>query len=70
PLSLWPAVSAIFAYLWFELAYHSTDSPRSIAVFLTVYSVAMIGGAAVEGRGWVRRADGFAVLFTKLAAMS
>ena len=70
PLSLWPAVAAIFAYLWFELAYHSTDSPRSIAVFLTVYSVAMIGGAAVEGRGWVRRADGFAVLFTKLAAMS
>ena len=39
-------------------------------MFLTVYSVAMIGGAAVEGRGWVRRADGFAVLFTKLAAMS
>ncbi|MDP7383876.1 MAG: hypothetical protein QF382_07360, partial [Acidimicrobiales bacterium] len=27
PLSLWPAVAAIFAYLWFELAYHSTDSP-------------------------------------------
>ena len=25
---------------------------------------------SVEGRGWVRRADGFAVLFTKLAAMS
>ena len=70
PLSFWPAVAAIFAYLWFELAYHSTDSPRSIAVFLTVYSVAMIGGAVVEGRGWVRRADGFAVLFTKLAAMS
>ena len=39
-------------------------------MFLTVYSVAMIGGAVVEGRGWVRRADGFAVLFTKLAAMS
>ncbi|MEO0493009.1 MAG: hypothetical protein AAF081_06305 [Actinomycetota bacterium] len=70
PPSLWPAVAAIFAYLWYELAYHSTDSPRAIAVFLTAYSVAMIGGAMVEGRGWVRRADGFAVLFTKLAAMS
>ncbi|MEM8705437.1 MAG: hypothetical protein AAGE98_03200 [Actinomycetota bacterium] len=69
-LSFWPAVVAIFAYLWYELAYHSTDSPRSIAVFLTAYSVAMLGGAVVEGRGWVRRADGFAVLFTKLAAMS
>jgi len=69
-LSLWPAVAAIFAYLWFELAYHSTDSPRAIVAFLTVYSVAMLAGASVEGRGWVRRADGFAVLFTKLAAMA
>ena len=70
PPTLWPAVAAIYAYLWFELAYHSTDSPRAIAVFLTGYSVAMIGGAAVWGRGWVRSADGFAVLFTKLAAMA
>lgn len=68
--TLWPAVVAIFAYLWFELAYHSTDSPRSIAMFLTVYSAVMLGGAAVRGRGWVRSADGFAVLFTKLAAMA
>jgi len=68
--TLWPAVAAIFAYLWFELAYHSTDSPRAIAVFITVYSVAMFGGAAFHGRGWVRSADGFAVLFAKLGAMA
>lgn len=68
--TLYPAVIAILAYLWFELAYHSTDSPRAIAVFLTVYSVVMLGGAALRGRGWVRSADGFAVLFTKLAAMA
>ncbi|MEM9201362.1 MAG: hypothetical protein AAGC53_06870 [Actinomycetota bacterium] len=68
--SLWPAVGAIFAYLWYELAYHSTDSPRAIAMFLSIYTLVMLGGAAIEGRGWVRRADGFAVLFTKLAAMA
>ena len=68
--TLWPAVAAIFAYLWFELAYHSTDSPRAIALFLTVYSGVMLAGAAVEGRGWVRRADGFAVLFATLGAMA
>ena len=66
--SLWPAVAAIFGFVWFELAYHSSSSPRSIGVFLTVYSVVLLGGAAVKGRGWVRSADGFAVLFTKLAA--
>jgi len=68
--TLWPAVAAIFAYLWFELAYHSTDSPRAIAWFLTVYSLAMLGGAVVKDRGWVRTADGFAVLFATLAAMA
>lgn len=68
--TLWPAAVAIFAYLWFELAYHSTDSPRAIAVFISVYSVAILGGAAVRGRGWVRSADGFAVLFSKLAALA
>lgn len=68
--SMWPAVAAIFSYLWFELAYHSAAAPRSIAVYLTVYSVVMIGGAAYFGRGWVRSADGFAVLFNKLASMA
>jgi hypothetical protein len=69
-MTLWPAVAAIFVYLWYELAYHSTESPRSIGVFLTVYSIVMLGGAIRNGRGFVRAADGFAVLFSKLAAMA
>ncbi|MEM7140071.1 MAG: hypothetical protein AAF548_03500 [Actinomycetota bacterium] len=68
--SVWPAAVAIFAYLWYELAYHSAAAPRSIGVFLTLYSIAMFAGSAAFGRGWVRRADGFAVLFTKLSAMA
>ncbi len=66
----WVAVAAIAAYLWFELAYHSTDSPRSVAVFLTGYSAVMLAGAAVLGRGWVRSADGFAVLFQKISLIA
>ncbi len=65
--SLWPATAAIGAYLWYELAYHSPDSPRSIAVFVSGYSAAMLGGAALRGRGFVRSADGFAVLFNRFA---
>ena len=77
--TLWPAAVAIFAYLWFELAYNSlwfesetrsAAHPRAIAFFLTVYSVAMLAGAAYKGRGWVRTADGFAVLFSKLSALA
>ena len=66
----WVAVGLIAAYLWYELAYHSTDSPRSVAVFLTAYSVVMLGGAAVFGRGWARSADGFAVLFRKISLIA
>ena len=66
----WIAVAMIAAYLWYELAYHSTDSPRSVAVFLTAYSAVMLGGAALCGRGWVRTADGFAVLFTKISLIA
>lgn len=66
----WIAVASIAAYLWYELAYHSTDSPRSVAVFLTAYSAVMLGGAALYGRGWVRTADGFAVLFKKISLIA
>ncbi|MDE0065443.1 MAG: hypothetical protein OXN44_01070 [Acidimicrobiaceae bacterium] len=66
----WVAVGLIAAYLWYELAYHSTDSPRSVAVFLTAYSAVMLGGAAVFGLGWARSADGFAVLFTKISLIA
>ena len=66
----WVAVGAIAAFLWFELAYHSTDSPRSVAVFLTGYSAVMLVGAGVFGRGWVRSADGFAVLFRKISLIA
>lgn len=68
--SLWPAVAAIFSFVWFELAYHSPSSPRSIGVFLSFYSISLLGGAVVRGRSWVRSADGFAVLFKLLSAVA
>lgn len=77
--TLWPAAVAVFAYLWFELAYNSfwfeseirsAADPRAIGVFLTVYSTVMLAGAAKNGRDWVRTADGFAVLFAKLGAIA
>ncbi len=66
----WWAVAAIFSFLWLELCYHSSDAPRSIGLWLTLYTVAMMTGSAVFGRGWVRDADGFGVLFTKIAAIA
>jgi len=70
PKSEWPAVLAITSFLWMELAYHSSSSPRSLGVWLTGYTFAMLGGASIWGRAWVRSAEGFGVLFSKLAAIS
>jgi hypothetical protein len=66
----WWAVAAIFSFLWMELCYHSSDSPRSLGLWLTLYTAAMVVGSTIFGRGWVRDADGFGVLFTKLGAIA
>ncbi len=70
PATEWPAVVAITSFLWMELAYHASSSPRSLGLWLTTYTAAMLAGAAKWGRGWVRGAEGFGVLFTKLSAIS
>ena len=66
----WWAVGTIFTFVWLELAYHQGAEPRTIGVYLVVYTVIMVGGSAWWGRGWVRDADGFGVLFSLLAGMA
>ena len=66
----WWAVAAIFSFAWLELAYHDGDSPRSIGAYIAAYTLAMVLGATLFGRGWVRDADGFGVLFAKTGAMA
>ncbi|HEU5084700.1 MAG TPA: hypothetical protein VFU14_15265 [Acidimicrobiales bacterium] len=66
----WPAALGLLAFLWLELAYHEPASLSAIAVFLSAHTVAVLVGAARFGAGWVRTGDGFAVLFSLLAALS
>ena len=66
----WWAVAAVFGFVWLELAYHDSSEPRILGAYLSAYTVAMLAGAAVFGRGWVRDAEGFGVLFTKLSAIA
>ncbi len=68
--SVWPAVVAIASFSWMELAYHSAASPRSLALYLSVYSAAILGGAAWRGKGFVRRADGFGQLMSIISSAS
>ena len=66
----WWAVAAIFGFVWLELAFHDSTDIRVLGVYLAAYTVALLAGAAVFGRGWLHDAEGFGVLFTKLSAMA
>ena len=66
----WWAVAAIFGFVWLELAFHDNTEIRVLGICLAAYTVAMLAGAAVFGRGWLRDAEGFGVLFSKLSAMA
>lgn len=68
--SHWPATAGLAVFLWLELAYHEPASLTAVAVFLTAYSGVVLAGAYVFGAAWVRTGDGFAVLFSLLAALA
>lgn len=68
--SHWPATLGLTAFLWLELAYHEPASVPAVAVFLTLYTGAVLTATNTFGAGWVRTGDGFAVLFSLLAALS
>lgn len=69
-LGYWPAMAGLFAFLWLELVYADSASPRAIAVFLTVYAVAQVVAGAIYGPRWFERGDGFEVYFGLIAALS
>ena len=65
----WWGAAALAGFAWLELAYFDSGSPRAIGVFLVAYTAVMVLGAAAQGEGWARRADGFGVLFGSFGAM-
>jgi len=66
----WPAVLAVGGFVWLELAYHAPTVPRTLGGLGLAYGVVVLGVAARRGRGWLRTGEGFAALFSLLAAMA
>jgi len=66
----WPAAVGLLAFLWLELAHPEPASLSAVALFLTAYVAWVLVGVARFGAGWVRVGDGFAVLFSLLAALA
>ena len=64
------ALLGIVVFLWMELAYHQGAAPRTIGAYLLLYAIVLVAGALIYGPAWVRRADGFSVLFRTISALA
>ncbi|MGW5705370.1 hypothetical protein [Amycolatopsis japonica] len=65
-----PAIVGLLAFLWLELVFPHSDSPRAIALFGTVYAVIHIALGVVFGPRWFDRGDAFEVYARLIAALS
>jgi hypothetical protein len=65
----WTAAALLFSFVWFVFAYPEfyPPSPHELAWFLAAYTIAVLAGATLWGRAWVREGEGFSALFGLLA---
>ncbi|MFI5561069.1 hypothetical protein ACIA2T_17485 [Amycolatopsis japonica] len=65
-----PAIVGLLAFLWLELVFPHSDSPRAIALFGTVYAVIHVALGVAFGPRWFDRGDAFEVYARLVAALS
>jgi hypothetical protein len=70
PLGYWPAVVALFAFGWLELAYPERARPATVGTFLVLYGVVQLVAALWFGPGWFARGDAFEVVSSLWARLS
>ena len=67
-LELWPALVLYAAFVWVELVFERSSSPRDIALLTILYSLLTWTGMVVFGKEvWLRRGEAFSVFFGILA---
>lgn len=66
----WPGVVGLFAFVWLELASSDPGSLTAIKIWILIYAVAMIVGAALFGTTWFTRADPFEVYSVTVSRLS
>jgi hypothetical protein len=67
----WTAAVFLVSFIWFVFAYPEfyPPTPHEVAIYLALYTAAVLAGAAYWGRGWVRRGEGFGALFGAIAQL-
>ncbi|GAA1628143.1 hypothetical protein GCM10009744_15030 [Kribbella alba] len=69
-IACWPAVAALAAFLWLELAYPEGSEPVVVALFVTVYTLVNVAAGVVYGPRWFTVGDSFEVYAEVLAKLS
>ncbi len=70
-LGRWPAAAGLLAFTWIELVSGWGELPRTLAIVITVYTVATLAGQAIYGvETWSARGETFSVYFGLLARIS
>ena len=65
---VWPALALFFAFVWVELIFPGSATPRNIALFALLYSSVTWAGMSLFGKEtWLARGEAFSVFFGVLA---
>ena len=65
---VWPALVLFFTFVWVELVFPGSATPRNIAFFVLLYSSVIWAGMSLFGKeAWLRKGEAFSVFFGILA---
>ena len=65
---VWPALALFFVFVWVELVFPGSASPRNMAFLVLLYSSVTWAGMSLFGKeAWLRKGEAFSVFFDVLA---
>lgn len=65
---VWPALVLFFVFVWVELVFPGSATPRNIAFFILLYANVTWAGISLFGKEtWLRKGEAFSVFFGILA---
>ncbi|MFZ2502454.1 MAG: hypothetical protein WAW88_07275 [Nocardioides sp.] len=67
---MYPAALSILSFVWLELVMLDPAAPRTVAAYLTIYSVIHIALGARYGQKWFAQGEGFEVYSTLIGRLS
>ncbi|MGH3147113.1 MAG: hypothetical protein ACRDTR_15055 [Rubrobacter sp.] len=68
---VWPALALFFVFVWIELVFYGSATPRNIAFLVLLYSSVTWAGMSLFGKEtWLRRGEAFSVFFDIVAGFA